>query len=289
MDGYAGGLSTAGDVLSFGAETIEDDSVNAVISNLANGYSNVPASFAFPPRPARKAPSKAKKTASRRMSAKDLWDFLDSRIVSDASRTLFRGSADYLFSDPEAFALAVPNLAAARATPDAEQATVIVITGSLTTKETLQLCSLGDGDEWFGYWFCEPVSCLDLSLNFNGLAVFEGGLNARIVSTAEADCHLRVEKHLECSVQCGAVDLADYGHVEVGAVTGWISGSAKVDEALRSFADEIEDEGSVWSVLLGQMDDLPALELPPAAHAKSAAKKPQTNPQTRRRPRRPSQ
>lgn len=274
MDGYAGGLTSAVEALSFDAETIEDDSVNSVVSNLADGYTKVPKSFTFPSRPNRKSSAKGKKASPRRMRAAELWDFLDSRAVSEGSRELFRGSSDYFFSNPEAFALVVADLSTARAAPDASDATVIVVTQPLSTKEALQLRSLGEGDEWFGYWFCEPVSCLDLSLTFNGLAVFEGGLNARIVSTAQADCHLRIEKHLECSVQCGAVYMADYARVDVGVVTGWFSGSAKVEEALPSLADDIEDEGSAWRVLLEQVDELPALKLPPEAAAK-AHKKPQ--------------
>lgn len=266
MDGYVGGLASAAEVLSFDAETIEDDSVNSVIANLADGYSKVPKTFRFPRRPPRKSP-KAKKGPVLRMDASAFEVFLDYRIVSEGSRALFRGSVDYFFSNPDAFALVAPDLKTAHAAEDAENATVVVITQPLSTKDSLQLRSLGGGDEWFGYWFCEPVSCLDVSLNFNGLAVFQSGLNARIVSTAKADCHLRVEKHLECSVQCGAADVANGTSIEVGAITGYVSGSAKTEVALPSLAHEIEDEGSVWRVMLEHFDDLPKLSSQPTASA----------------------
>ncbi|MBO6938591.1 MAG: hypothetical protein JJ863_26725 [Deltaproteobacteria bacterium] len=276
FDGAFGGTAEAEEVLTFDAETITDDSVSSVVSNLVDGHTKVPKSYRFPTRVTRKvAKPKKSKAKAERLGADAFFDALETE-TSDEVHRLLAGNRNQLFRADD-FALRVPGLAAldsfmAKAplrgerpagwSPWLEAPTVVVVTDPVVTAKTLQLRDLSNGDAAWAYVFLGEVHCLDLTVGYQGIVVFAGGLNARIVSTARSDCHLHVEKHFECAVQSGMLNVAPGTHLAVGAWTGWVASRANTYEAFPHLVDDFEDDG-VWRTLAAE-DSLAPI-LPPGA------------------------
>ncbi|MEM9861092.1 MAG: BRCT domain-containing protein [Myxococcota bacterium] len=273
LDGAIGGTAQAADVLSFGAKTIEEEDVGALVYYLATGRKKVPKGYRFPTRAKRRAGRKSKE-APERLSPDDFLTLVQAH-ASDEVQRLVSGNQSGLFRESEDYALRVPNLAALNAFVQGEERApvAVVVTGPVNTKETIELEDLTRADRTFAYVFLEDVHCLDLNVGYEVLATFGGGLNARIVSTAKSDCHLHVEGHVECAVQSGSLYITPHTRLAVGAWTGWTSGRGwSVGDAFPHLAEDFEDD-HVSTVLAGEDSLVPRLPTTSSAFAGGVAGK----------------